>query len=110
MGFLGLASYTTENETKEIGVRKIFGASVGKVIYRFNLGFVKWIFISFIIASPLAWYILSDWLQNFQYRIDITFIDFTISLVVAILVAVLTATWQALVAAIRDTAKALCYE
>src|SRR5690606_22981328 len=71
MGLLGLSAYAVEQRTKEIGVRKVLGASVTNIITLLSKDFLKLVFISIIIASPIAWYMTHKWLEDFAYRINI---------------------------------------
>ena len=72
LGLLGLSLFTTAQRTKEIGVRKVLGASVPNIVFLLSKDFIRLIIISFLIASPVAWYVMHNWLQGFAYRIPIS--------------------------------------
>ena len=98
LGLLGLASHATTQRTKEIGVRKVMGASAGKIVRLLVIDFVKWVAISNIIAWPIAWYAADRWLESFAYRIDIDITLFIMSSLAALIVAMVTVfsqTWRA---------------
>ena len=112
LGLFGLASYNAEQKTKEIGIRKALGSSVGSIVFMLSKQFTKWVFIANLIAWPLAWYFVSDWLGNFAYSIEI--IDywwiFVVSTLLSIFIAVLTVTYQAIKAALTNPVDAIKYE
>ena len=99
LGLFGLATFLAEQKTKEIGVRKVLGASVPSILLMLSKEFIKWIVIANIIAWPLAYYFMNKWLQEFAYRIDISWWIFALSGVIAIIIALLTVSIQALKAA-----------
>ena len=107
LGLLGLAALAVVNRTKEIGIRKVLGASVPGIIGLISKDFLKLVIIAFVIASPLAWYFMNKWLQDFEYRISITVWIFIIAGIVAILIAMITVTMQAMKAAVSNPVKAL---
>lgn len=107
LGLLGLAALSVLNRTKEIGIRKVLGASVSGIIRLLSADFVKLVMIAFIIATPLAWYFMHQWLQDFAYRIDITGWVFAIAGLTSITIAVLTVSIQALQAAMSNPVKSL---
>lgn len=96
LGLVGLVSYTTERRKKEIGVRKVFGASVPDILLRINKQFMILIGVALILGMPLAWWAVSAWLENFAYRIALSPIDFLLAGLVMGLLAVLTTTLRAL--------------
>jgi putative ABC transport system permease protein len=110
LGIFGLASFTAEQKTKEIGIRKVMGASVTTIIKLINKEFIKLVLISNIIAWPIAWYFMKNWLNNFTYRIDLTIWPFLISGILAIIIAVLSVSYQALRASRTNPVNALHYE
>ncbi len=110
LGLLGLAAYTAEQRTKEIGIRKVLGASVGGIVMLLSKEFLKWVLISNAIAWPLAYYFMNSWLQNFAYRIDLNLSIFAASGIAAILIALLTVSLQAVKAATANPVEALKYE
>ncbi|MDP4284475.1 MAG: ABC transporter permease [Bacteroidota bacterium] len=107
LGLFGLAAYTAERRTKEIGVRKVLGASVSGIATLLSKDFLKLVLISCIVAFPLAWLIMNKWLQNYQYRITISWWIFLIAGVVAILIALLTVSFQAIKAAMANPVNSL---
>lgn len=107
LGLFGLAAYTAEQRSKEIGVRKVLGASVSGIVKLLSKDFLKLVAISILIAIPIAWYFMQDWLQDYAYRIEINWWVFIIAGVVAILIAMLTVSFQAIKAAIANPIKSL---
>jgi putative ABC transport system permease protein len=107
LGLLGLAALSVLNRTKEIGIRKVLGASVSGIIRLLSADFLKLVMIAFIIATPLAWYFMHQWLQDFAYRIDISVWVFAIAGLTSISIAILTVSIQALQAAISNPVKSL---
>ena len=107
LGLFGLAALTVVNRTKEIGIRKVLGASVTGIIGLISKDFLKLVLIAFVIASPLAWYFMNKWLQDFAYRISITGWMFAIAGIIAILIALVTVSMQAVKAALSNPVKAL---
>lgn len=110
LGLLGLAAYTTEQRTKEIGIRKVLGASVPEVIALLSGQFVRWVLVANIIAWPLAYFIMNNWLRNFAYRTDISPWIFVVSGSLALLVALGTVSSYAIRAATANPVEALRYE
>ena len=110
LGMFGLASFTAEQRTKEVGIRKILGASVDSIVFTLIGDFLKWIVLANVIAWPIAWYVINKWLQNFAYRIDISWWMFLLSGGVALLIAILTVSFQAIKAATANPVKSLRYE
>ena len=107
LGLFGLAAFTAEQRTKEIGIRKILGASVFSILSLLSRDFVKLILVSFVIAIPIAWYAMNQWLQNFAYRIDIAWWIFGIAGLGALAIALLTVSFQAIRAALANPVKSL---
>ncbi|MEO5891885.1 MAG: ABC transporter permease [Ferruginibacter sp.] len=107
LGLLGLASYSTIQRTKEIGVRKVMGASVGNIVNLLSKDFLTLVVISFVIAAPVAWYFMHKWLEGFAYRISIDWWIFVASGFIAVLIALLTVSFQAIKAAIVNPVKSL---
>ena len=110
LGIFGLASFTAEQKTKEIGIRKVMGASVSNIIQLVNKEFFKLVLISNIIAWPIAWYFMKNWLNNFVYRIDLTIWPFILSGMIAIIIALLSVSYQAFRASNTNPVNALRYE
>jgi len=107
LGLLGLASYSTIQRTKEIGVRKVMGATVSNIVNLLSKDFLKLVLISFIIASPIAWLGMYKWLQNFAYRINLEWWAFLLAGFAAIVIAFITVSFQAVKAAIANPVKSL---
>ena len=107
LGLLGLASYSTIQRTKEIGVRKVLGASVSSIVNLLSVEFIKLVLIAFVIASPVAWFGMRIWLRDFAYRTSISWWIFAGAGMAAILIAFLTISFQAIKAAIVNPSKSL---
>ncbi|MGA9292035.1 MAG: FtsX-like permease family protein, partial [Ignavibacteriaceae bacterium] len=110
LGLLGLAAFVTERRIKEIGIRKTLGASVPEIIFLLSKDFAKWVLIANVIAWPLAYYFMSNWLENFAYRIEMSPWIFLASGALAIIVAVLTVSSHAIKAAKANPIESLRYE
>ena len=106
----GLASFVTEQRKKEIGIRKVLGASVFELITMLSREFTKWVLIANIIAWPLAYYLMNNWLNNFAYRTDITLWVFILSGIIVLLIALLTVCYHAIKAAMANPIESLRYE
>ncbi|MDN5201847.1 ABC transporter permease [Fulvivirgaceae bacterium BMA10] len=99
LGLFGLASFTAEQRFKEIGIRKVLGASVGQILMLLTKGFTRLVIIAFIIACPLAWYFMDGWLENFAYQTDFNLLTFAIGGLIAAVIAWLTVSYQSVKAA-----------
>ena len=99
-----------KRRTKEIGIRKINGANVSEVMVMLCKDLVKWVVVSFLIATPIAWYSMQKWLQNFAYRTELTWWIFALAGLIALGIALLTVSWQSWRAATRNPVDALRYE
>jgi putative ABC transport system permease protein len=110
LGLFGLASFTTEQRTKEIGIRKVLGASVGGLVGLLSQDFVKLVLLANIFAWPLAYFAMNKWLQDFAYRIDIGWWIFALAGGMALVIALLTVSFQAIKAALANPVEALRYE
>ncbi len=110
LGLFGLVSFTTEQRTKEIGIRKVLGASVSNIIFMLSNGFTRLVLISFILAAPIAWWAMNKWLQNFAYRHPLGLGVFIYAGVLALGIAWLTVSYQSLKAAVANPVEALRYE
>ena len=110
LGLFGLASFTAEQRKKEIGIRKVLGASMSHLVYLLTSQFAKWVVISCVIAFPLAYYSLSRYLQNFAYRIEIGPFPFIIAGALALTIALVTISFQAARAAVANPVDSLKYE
>ena len=107
VGLFGLAAYISGLRTKEIGIRKVLGASVGSVVYLLSKDFTKLIVIAFILAIPAGWYVMNSWLDVFAYRIDMGMDTFLFAGLVAIAIAWITVSYQSIKAAVIDPVKSL---
>ena len=107
LGLFGLATYTAQVKIKEIGIRKVLGASVAGIVKLVSREFLTLVIIAILIATPLAWWIMTRWLQGFAYRVTISWWIFAISAMLAILIALLTISFQAIKAAIANPVKSL---
>ncbi len=107
LGLFGLATFTTEQRIKEIGIRKVLGASVGGVVAILSRDFVKLVLVAIVIAIPVSWYVVDRWIEDFAYRIEIDWWVFALSGLIAILIALLTVSLQAVKAALMNPVKSL---
>lgn len=107
LGLFGLAAYTAEKRNKEIGIRKILGASVPKIAAMLSADFLKLVGISCLIALPLSWWLMNNWLKDFEYRVSIQWWMFLIPVIIALLIAIITVSTQAIKAAIANPVKSL---
>ncbi len=107
IGLYGLTAYTVVKRTKEIGVRKINGAKISEILSMLNKDFVKWVVVAFIIATPIAYFAMRIWLENFAYKTNLSWWIFTISGILALGIALLTVSWQSWKAAMRNPIEAL---
>lgn len=110
LGLFGLASFMAERKTKEIGIRKVLGASVSNIVIFLSKDFTKWVLVANIIAWPVAYYILHKWLQNYAYRTSIALWVFLLASGLAFIIALLTVGYQAVKAALTNPVDALRYE
>lgn len=110
LGLIGLSVFLTERRTKEIGIRKVNGARIFEILAMLNKDFLKGVAIAFVIACPIAWYAMHRWLQNFAYRTIQSWWVFAAAGAIAIVIALLTVSWQSWRAATRNPVEALRYE
>jgi len=110
LGLFGLASFTAEQRTKEIGIRKVLGASIPEILLLLSKEFTRLVAIAFVVALPFAYISMNSWLQNFAYRIDIGALTFIFAGVVTIAIALMTVSYQAIKAALANPVEALRYE
>jgi putative ABC transport system permease protein len=110
LGLFGLASFLTEQRTKEIGIRKVLGASTSGVCFLLSRNFVRWVLLANLIACPAAYLIMAGWLQNFANRVSISWWVFLSAAAVSLLIALLTVAYQTLKAAFSNPVKCLRYE
>jgi putative ABC transport system permease protein len=107
---LGLSSYSIAKRTREIGIRITNGAGIGQILILLNKDFVKWVLIAIVIAVPVAVFIMSKWLENYAYRIVLSWWICLASGVIAVFIALVTVSWQSWSAAKRNPVDALRYE
>ncbi|UCE42421.1 MAG: ABC transporter permease [Candidatus Aminicenantes bacterium] len=110
LGIFGLASFTAERRTKEIGIRKVLGASVSQIVMLLSKEFSRWILLANLIAWPIGWYAMHKWLQNFAYRSSLNPLLFLLAGVLSLVIAALPVGYQAIKAAIADPISSLRYE
>jgi len=110
LGLLGLITYAAESRTKEIGIRKVLGASVKDIVLLLSQEFIWLLCLAILIAWPVAWYMINRWLENFAYRIEIGWMTFLLGGVIALVIAALTVGYQAVKAATANPVEALRYE
>jgi ABC-type antimicrobial peptide transport system permease subunit len=110
LGIFGLALYSSEKRSKEIGIRKINGAKISEVMIMLNKDLVKWVVIAFIISSPIAYYVMHQWLENFAYKTSLSWWIFAAAGILVLAIALLTVSWQSWRAATRNPVEALRYE
>jgi putative ABC transport system permease protein len=110
LGLIGLSLFMIERRTKEIGIRKINGAKSIEIFSLLLKEYIVWVLISILIACPIAWYAMNNWLQNFAYRINISWWVFALAGSIALLIALLTVSWQSYKAASKNPVEALRYE
>ena len=107
MGLFGLSMFMAEQRTKEIGIRKVVGASVARIIVLLSKDFLLLVIIAFVIAAPFAWWAMNKWLQGFAYKTDIGWMVFVLSGFAAVTIALATISFQAIKAAIANPVKSL---
>jgi putative ABC transport system permease protein len=110
LGILGIAEFSIRKRTKEIGLRKVNGARVSQIMVLLNMDFIKWVFFALFIALPSSWFILNKWLENFAYKANLSWWIFTIGGMLALVIALITVSWQSWRAASRNPVEALRYE
>ena len=110
LGLLGLITFSAEQRTKEIGIRKSMGATVNQIVFLLSKDYTIWIGIGFVIACPIAYAIGKQWLQNFAYHVDISWIWFALSGLLVLFIAWATVSYQSIRAAIKNPVEALRYE
>lgn len=110
LGLFGLTSFTAEQKTKEIGIRRTLGASVHSIMSLLTIGFLKWVLVANLIAWPIAYFSANQWLQNFAYRMDLKVSIFIMSAILALGIAMMTVSYQAAKAATKNPVDALKYE
>lgn len=110
MGIFAMSVFYNQQKIKEIGIRKVNGATVFEIVKMLNMDFVKWVAVAFVVASPIAWYAMNKWLQNFPYKTAIHWWVFALAGIFALAIALITVSWQTWRAARRNPVEALRYE
>ncbi|HET6557442.1 MAG TPA: ABC transporter permease [Prolixibacteraceae bacterium] len=110
LGILAMSLFTCQRRIKEIGIRKVNGAKVSEILSMLNKDFVKWVAIAFLIATPIAYFAMNKWLENFAYKTNLSWWIFALSGMLALSIALLTVSWQSWKAATRNPVEALRYE
>jgi putative ABC transport system permease protein len=107
LGLFGLAAFSAEQRNKEIGIRKVLGASVTGIVGLLSKDFLKLVVVAMLIATPIAWYGMNKWLQAFAYKINISWWMFALAGLMAIFIALFTVSFQAIKAALANPVKSL---
>jgi predicted permease len=107
LGLFGLSAFTAEQRTKEMGIRKVLGASVTSIVTLLSKDFLKLVALAFVIAAPLAWYAVNQWLRNFEYKVPVGWTTFALAGGLALLIALLTVSFQSIKAALTNPVKSL---
>ena len=110
VGLFAVSLYDTRRRTKEIGIRKVNGAKILEILSMLNTDFLKWVVAAFVIACPVAYYVMNKWLENFAYKTNLSWWIFALAGVLALAIALLTVSWQSWRAATRNPVEALRYE
>lgn len=110
LGLLGLASFMAQRRTREIAIRKVSGAGVVQIIRLLNWKFIKWVLISFVLACPVAWWVMNRWLQDFVYRISLSAWIFILSVTIALALVIITVSMVTLRAASVNPDESMKYE
>lgn len=110
LGLFSISLYTLSVRTKEIGIRKVNGARTSEILVLITSSFARWIFLSFILATPVTWYFMKRWLENFAYKTSISWWVFLLAGTIVLLISLITVSWQAYRAASRNPVEALRYE
>ncbi|HEX3165370.1 MAG TPA: ABC transporter permease [Chitinophagaceae bacterium] len=107
LGLFGLASYAAEKKVKEVGIRKVLGASLQHIVFKLSKDFLKYVLIAALIALPLSWFAINKWLQDYAYRVEISWWIFLVAVILALVIALVTISFQAIKAAIANPIKSL---
>ncbi len=110
LGILAMSIFASQRRIKEIGIRKVNGAKIFEILLMLNKDFVKWVGIAFIIACPVAWFAMHKWLSNFAYKTEMSWWIFALAGIIALVIALVTVSWQSWRAATRNPVEALRYE
>ncbi|WP_162623356.1 ABC transporter permease [Confluentibacter sediminis] len=102
-----MSLFKTQQQTKEIGIRKVNGGTIKEILMMLNLDIIKWAVIAFIIACPMAYYAIKKWLENFVYKTSIDWWVFAIAVIISLIIALLTVSWQTYKAAISNPVESL---
>ena len=107
LGLFGLASYAAEKRVKEVGIRKVLGASLQHIVFKLSKDFLKYVLIAALIALPLSWFAINKWLQDYAYRVEISWWIFLVAVILALVIALVTISFQAIKAAVANPIKSL---
>src|SRR5690606_958381 len=107
LGLWGQIIFISNNKSKEIGIRKVNGATIKDILIMLNKDFIKWVFVAFIIACPIAYYAMSKWLENFAYKTNLSWWVFVLAGVFTLIIAMLTVSWQSYQAATQNPVDSL---
>ena len=110
LGLITLTISSTQNRVKEIGIRKVNGASVLQILLMFNLDFIKWIIVGFVLISPIAWFLITSWLDNFAYRTNLNISTFALSGIIVFFLIIATVSLQGYKSATRNPIDALRHD
>jgi putative ABC transport system permease protein len=110
LGLFGLVAFSAEQRTKEIGIRKILGASTSRIFFDYSKEFTKWVIMANLIAWPVAYFVMSKWLENFAYRTSIALWTFVLAAVLALLIALITVTFQVVRTTLTNPVDSLRHE
>jgi putative ABC transport system permease protein len=110
LGLYGIVMFFIARKGKEIGIRKINGATTASVMYRLNRNIFIWVSVAFVVSTPIAWYAMNSWLRNFAYKTSLSWWIFALSGLIALVIALLTVSWQSWQAAVKNPVEALRYE
>jgi putative ABC transport system permease protein len=110
MGLLGMASFIMTSRTKEIGIRKVNGATISEIMRMLNISFVKWMAIAFVIATPIAYYGMNKWLESFAYKTELSWWIFVLAGIISLVIVLITVSGLTYRAARRNPIEALRYE
>ena len=99
--------FKTQQKTKEIGIRKVNGATIAEIMFMLNKDFVKWVFVAFVVACPVAYYAMSKWLENFAYKTTLSWWVFALAGFFTLVIALLTVSWQTYRAATKNPVESL---
>jgi putative ABC transport system permease protein len=110
MGILGMAIFSINRRTKEIGIRKVAGAKTSEILILLNAEFIKWVLVAFLIAAPVSWYFMNKWLQNFAFKTELSWWIFALAGFLSIAIALITVSWECWRTATRNPVESLRYE